>query len=362
MSAHPQTPEEVVAIRLLSSSTSPTVWEFESCAPLPNVFQGRTFGGSSMALAVHAAYHTLGNTIDQLRLYSVMGNFLSPQEAYKIVRIRVTSLRSTRTFATRQVIISQKSKKNEKEWQDTFVALIDFIAQKGVNDKEKKERNIISFSAQPPINRITHHSKLQDLDVYLKNELDRGVVPKWAYDAYQPSFHLLDAWHNRYCPEGVFEQIKLGCSMHLQSDQIHLPMADRRSWDWAKYRKPLPIQNSTTSDKLLPPTKTASSAILFCHYLDTWSSMTIPWMVGVDWPQIEACATLDFAFRFHVDELDATQWHLRQNKANAANDQRNYVELQLWREREGKDFELVITLTELCILRGLKQKKQNGNL
>ncbi|PWN31527.1 uncharacterized protein FA14DRAFT_88271 [Meira miltonrushii] len=366
MQARLQTPEEIVAIRALSNeqgSSSSQQWLFESCATLPDLAMGRTFGGSSIALGVHAAYHTLPKEATGLRLYSVMGNFLGPGQADKIARIRVTNIRSTRTFATRQIIISQTSTKDECIWQDNFVMLIDFVAQKGKDEQEKRERNIVSYSVQPPLTQIAHHSELCDVKEHMKKEIDSGKTAQQAYDAMEACFNLLDGWDNRYCPEGMFAQHTFATQVDRTSNQANRPIHERRTWDWARFRKPMPIQEFPTSDGiLLPPTAIACSAILLCHYLDTWTSVIVPWLAEIDWSEMESYSTLDFAIRFHVDDLDATQWHLRESKSTTANNQRNYVEEQLWQEKPGQDFTLVATVTESCILRGVRQRKEKGKL
>lgn len=361
-----QTPEEIVAIRALPTDRDQPSehWLFESCSTLPDLTMGRTFGGSSIALGLHAAYHTLPkDAVSDLRLYSVMGNFLGPGQADKVARIRVTNIRSTRTFATRQIIISQTSIKNENVWQDNFVMLIDFVAQKGKDDQEKEGRNVVSYSAQPPLAKIAHHSKLCDVKSFMKQEIANGKTAQQAYDAMEACFNLLDGWDNRYCPEGMFAQTTFGTRIGHTSNQTNSPIYERRTWDWARFCKPMPVQNSPISDAiLLPPTQNACSAILLCHYLDTWTSVIVPWLAEIDWTEMEVYSTLDFAIRFHVDELDATQWHLRESRTTTANSQRNYIEEQLWLERPGQDFPLVATVTESCILRGVRQKQDQGKL
>ena len=96
--------------------------------------------------------------------------------------------------------------------------------------------------------------------------------------------------------------------------------------------------------------------------MDTWTSVIVPWLGEIDWTKMEVYSTLDFAIRFHIDELDANQWHLRESKSSTSNDQRNYIEEQLWQEKPGQEFVLVATVTQSCVLRGVRQKKRQGNL
>ncbi|KAF2157141.1 hypothetical protein K461DRAFT_273277 [Myriangium duriaei CBS 260.36] len=329
-------------------------WRFRSAHPPNGMGPGdMAFGGSTLALAIHAAYHTLPqDRALNMRIYSVLGHFHGLTKSTIPLEIAVKSLRDTRSFATRQVTVQQALPPDTRKPRTTCVLLIDFIAKAG-------SRTLIAFSEAPLDKNITHHSKLDDLNEALEKEVKAGTTDP-MFVRILSSYHALnhDLWHNRYCPEGVIGQISVGAKVERPTNQDTLPFAQRRSYDWLKSRHDLPEQSTPANrdQVLLPPHRSAASAAMFAHFLDTWMSVIVPWWAHMDARHAQVFATLDFALRFHVDDLDASAWHLRQHTAMAAGDERNYAQANLYREEAGKDHTLVATMTQTCALKGFERK------
>jgi acyl-CoA thioesterase len=349
----------ILALRSLGQDTDGS-WRFQSDQlPRPlNYVADVAFGGSTLAQAIHAAYQTIEPAkLSTLRLYSVLGHFYGATRCSVPLDLKVTALRDTRGFATRQVTVSQSKNDKSGKTRTTSVILVDFIAK-------AHYRTVLSFSAQPKISPLTHPSKLQDIHEKLKIDAESGVINKKKLAFMTPFFDLLDIWHNRYCPEGVLEQQSIGLRLDRETDQKHLPHAEKASYDWIQLREKQPIAGSTSRDNastgaLLPPSTSAASACLFAYFLDTWISVIAPWWAHIGLGEAQVYATLDFALRFHVDELDAGEWHLREHTALSAGDERDYVQANLWREivptvEGGQESELkmVATMTQTCTLKG----------
>lgn len=348
---------DTVSILALNSlgQDSDGSWRFQSSQP-PNFLYGDVaFGGSTLAHVIHAAYQTIEPTkLSNLRLYSMLGHFHGATRCSVPLDLKVTALRDTRGFATRQVTVSQPTPGGKGQVRTRSVIIVDFIAK-------AQDRTMLVYSAQPRISPLTHHSKLQDIHDKLPAYTADEKVDKGRLAFFMASYALLDIWHNRYCPEGVLDQRSVGLRLDKKTTQDHLLHAEKASYDWLKLRRPLPFahcppRNATPA--LLPPTLSAASAILFAHFLDTWTSVLAPWWAQLGPGEAQVYATLDFALRFHVEELDAREWHLREQTVARAGAERGYVQVGLWREgaQEGGDgaMEMVASMTQTCALKGAK--------
>ncbi|KAJ4354043.1 uncharacterized protein N0V89_005776 [Didymosphaeria variabile] len=347
----------ILALRSLDQD-SDSSWRFQSSQPPSplNTAADVAFGGSTLAQAIHAAYQTIEPArLPTLRLYSVLGHFYGATRCSVPLNLKVTSLRDTRGFATRQITVSQPASDKSGKIRTTSVILVDFVAK-------ATDRTVVSFSAQPRISPITPHSKLQDIHDKLRVDAANGRVDKKRLAYMKPFFDLLDIWHNRYCPEGMLDQQSIGLRLDKETTQRDFPYAQKASYDWIQLRKTLPLEStkSQSTEARLPPTTSAASACFFAHFLDTWTSVIAPWWAHAGPGKVQVYATLDFALRFHVDELDATAWHVREHTCQSARDERDYVQANLWREmgsteedgEEGGEMRLVATMTQTCALKG----------
>ncbi|KAL1608420.1 hypothetical protein SLS60_003362 [Paraconiothyrium brasiliense] len=338
-------------------------WRFQSSQPPSplNTAVDVAFGGSTLAFAVHAAYQTIEPArLSNLRLYSILGHFYGATRCSVPLDLKVKSLRNTRGFATRQVTVSQSASDKSGQSRITSVILVDFVAK-------ATDRTVVSFSAQPRLSPLTHHSKLQDIHDKLRVDAASGQVNKKGLAYMKPFFDLLDIWHNRYCPEGMLDQQSIGLRLDKDTTQKDLPHAQKTSYDWIQLREELPLKGSNpqSTEALLPPNAAAASACFFAHFLDTWTSVIAPWWANKGPGKVQVYATLDFALRFHVDDLDATAWHVREHTCQSADDERDYVQANLWREiasteedgrKEGRELRLVATMTQTCALKGPAKK------
>ena len=97
-------PTSVLSLRRISPDGGDD-WRFRSVHPPNGMGPGdMAFGGSTLALAIHAACHTLPlDRASNMRIYSVMGHFHGLTKSTIPLEIAVKSLRDTRSFATREV-------------------------------------------------------------------------------------------------------------------------------------------------------------------------------------------------------------------------------------------------------------------
>lgn len=84
-------------------------------------------GGCTLSMVICAAFCRVETPAQgRVTLLSALGHFLGPALTDRMVLLRVTSLRDTRTFATRQVIASQKQ--NDGSERACMSAQLDLIA------------------------------------------------------------------------------------------------------------------------------------------------------------------------------------------------------------------------------------------
>lgn len=96
-----RTLQEQLAVEEISTGHYVSRLPPEKMANVANI----AYGGCTVGVAIAAACQTVK---PGYHLYTAMGNYLGPALTDRKLFIHVQSVRDTRTFATRQVLVSQK--------------------------------------------------------------------------------------------------------------------------------------------------------------------------------------------------------------------------------------------------------------
>ncbi|KAF4547773.1 Hypothetical protein D9617_36g063110 [Elsinoe fawcettii] len=226
-------------------------------------------------------------------------------------------------FTTRAVIVTQKLDDNKE--QTCLIALADF---------QSIERKELFKYSKPPSTK--YKGPYEVLGLTARNEwlLKEGrISPEMA----TMHTNFFDLWTRMFkirpCDEGIFAQTLSGLIKDVPTTQEALPLTDRISADWWRCRTPL-------TD---PAEHISTLAFLMSGGLDIVPLMHQRKFLDESGP----CFALDFSLRVFSNEIDATEWHLREWKTIAAGAGRTYSEAQLWDERG----DMVATMTQASILR-----------
>ncbi|KAK5246688.1 hypothetical protein LTR20_007377 [Exophiala xenobiotica] len=277
------------------------------------------YGGNTIALAIHAACKTVSPV---LSLYSALGHFLGPAQIDRHVYARVSHLRDTKTFATRQVTLHQVL--DDGAERRCLVLLADF---------HRGEPTSTSFS--PPLfakyARPEQYPSPDQLHTALAaqgklNEKTWRIF--YSVLGYQSSF-----FEQRLCTEGVSGQNLSGIAKTVQTTCDHLDLTQKTSAEWLRAQHPLCSHAEQVSALgFLMDDGLALLPLAHDHrFID----------------EVAVASSLEFALRVFSSSFDLNRWHIRERKTTAANAGRTYSEAKLWDE-EGK---IVAEMTQQCIIR-----------
>lgn len=322
------------------------------------------YGGCALALSVHAAYQSLPrDMLQKLRIYSVLGNYLGPTALDHSIELEVTSLRDTRSFATRSVIASQllNDPKNENKVirRRCMHVVVDFIATLGT-------KTMFTYTSQPRLREISHYSELQDRENDFKTSVENGEMTQDFCDVLKNGIKpFLDLCVTRIGPEGILGPTYNGFLPDIKTLQDHLALTDKYSFDWIRPRE-WPLANSPEANsegELLPPTLSAAMACYLAFLLDGSVSFTPLGHTKLSFAEADACSSLDCALRFHVDDIASAAWTLREISTIRGADERVFGQSNLYREQSDTEekfndkiegLELIATMSQVSILRGDK--------
>lgn len=116
-----------------------------------------------------AAHLSLGKESRQ-RIYSLQGCYTGPTATNRPVKLKVTSLRETRAFATRLVMVSQEV---DGEERGCLSCIVDFYSSSG--------NEVLKYSAQPS-QKVTHHSELMEITELHRSQVKQGVLSQVQAD------------------------------------------------------------------------------------------------------------------------------------------------------------------------------------
>lgn len=337
------------------------------------------FGGCTIGIAAAAAHQHLeaqsehAGTTDFV-IISLVGYFLRPAYIDRNYKIRVVPLRSTRTFETKEVRVYQTNTKDQSgaTLDLCLTVTCDFMRR----SLQGKDNSILRYSKQPRLSpqngSLSHHSALLPAAQALETKLKEGKISKAIFDAYTTFFGGQQKYNQgKSCPEGIWDQTLWGALKKATTTQDDLPMPDKTGYDWVKVRGRLTeTEEEREALGTLPISRAAASASYISWHMDAAISFAPLSFSHRFLDDAAACATLDFALRFHqedtiidsgiVDGQDHEQkgWLLREIRSEQSGWERSYSKGTLWREQDAKsELTAVATMTQTSILKNPRPLK-----
>ena len=279
------------------------------------------YGGNTLAVAVNAALQT---TPVDFFLYSALGNYLGPAFTDHKLQCAVREIRTTKTFATRHVEISQTPKDGKKR-------LCLFLSA----DFQIPEPATLLTYSRPP--RVTH-SAVEDCPTVDENRrilLESAIATEEAVKMHKVLFGLSDRFlDRRTCPEGIIAQTLTGFAKKgSPTTQDHLPLPSKTSSDYFRSKHSLNVP--------------AEHASALAFIMDMGTSLLPVVHNGQSLDEVAAQSSLDFALRIFKNDVDLNAWNLREMSTITGGNGRTYTEVQVW-DSEGT---MVCNMTQQSILR-----------
>ncbi|KAH7383334.1 thioesterase-like superfamily-domain-containing protein [Pyrenochaeta sp. MPI-SDFR-AT-0127] len=326
---------EQFSLKELSKNEFETVYRPQRMGnPLNIAYGGYALGTAckSACLSVPEGYH----------LYSMLGNYLGPSYTDRALRASVRVIRQTRTFATRQVEVSQIRDDGEK--RVCLIAIADF---------QVKEKAVLLDYSRTPSESYPNWKDCPTQEEAFQKLLGEGKITQPLLDAHSKSFNLMpNIFDQRAVPSGIFAQNLLGMAKHLPHSQDDRPLPKRTTADWFRCKQSL----SSTADQITNLAFLIDGAIAF-------APLSFNHLFFDD---VAAVSSLDFALRIFQNGkedaveggLDLNKWHLREMSTTAASEGRSYGESWVWDE-QGR---AVACMSQQSILRPKAQRKEKGKL
>ncbi|KAL3428512.1 acylthioesterase ii [Phlyctema vagabunda] len=318
MSTQPSTLAEQVSVQQVSDDEFVSTYNPEKMGNNANI----AYGGCTIATAVSAAYQTVTAAY---HLYTAMGNYLGPASLDRPIYAKVTRIRDTRTFATRQIQLSQKQ--NDGSMRPCAIVLADFQTQ------EPGTLSGMEYSA-PPSKKYTRVEDCLSPTDSIAKMLKEGKISQQLVQQSKIAFGLNARYlDTAIVPESTMGQNVTGIAKETITTQDHLPLVEKTSADWSRCKSVLESEYEHVAgvafvmDGGLAFMPLAHSHLFF--------------------EDAGACSTLDFSLRFFSNRIDYNVWHLREMKTIRGGEGRTYSEARLWNEAG----ELVASMTQQNILR-----------
>jgi acyl-CoA thioesterase II len=288
------------------------------------------YGGYALTVACKAASLTVP---EGYHVYSIQGNYLGPAYTDRPLRASVRIVRQTRTFATRQIEVSQPppgASKNISEKRTCLLAVADFIVP---------EPSPMLCYSPSPLNSYPTWSDCPTPPTAFANLVADGKITQQLLDNYSTGFNLLtQLYEQRLCPTGIFAQNLYGIAKALPHTQDDIPPSSRTTADWIRCKERL----STPLDHIAALTFLTDTAIAFLPL-----SFNHLW-IG----DISAVSSLEFSLRFFVRDVDVNAWLLRELRTKVAGEGRSFGEAWVWDEA-GR---AVACMSQQSILRPMRKK------
>jgi acyl-CoA thioesterase len=340
MSPASQSLTELLALKETSENEYTTLHNPERMGnSLPIAYGGFALAVAtkSASLSVPAGYH----------LYTIMGTYLGPAQTDRPLLSSISTIRQTRTFATRSVTVSQQQDDGSR--RACLHAIADF--------QVPEPRSLMQYSA-PPTKPYTHFSRAEDGVTLKQHMVNAGTITQDVADAHTKSFGLLSRiYEMRPCPEGLMTQNLTGVMKHLPTTQDSLPVYEKAHADWFRARHALP----SYTDRITCLAFLMDAAISFAPL--SFSGMFLE--------DCAACSSLDFALRVFGDGggggggdgdgqrgylMMDEDWFLKEITTSVGAGGRTYSEARLFDGVGG----CVASLSQVSILRPYKEGKGTG--
>lgn len=310
---------ELFALKKLSPHTYETILPPERMGNAANI----AYGGCTLAAGINAACQDVPPSY---RLYSALGSYLGPALTDRKLQCRVTSLRNTRTFATRLVEVSQTLDNGSNRACMVFLA-----------DFQLPEKASLLVYSKPPTSLPIHWRHCQTYDEVHRRLVAEGTISEDVLRAHDELFSMSRRFVElRSIPGSIMAETLKGAAKTAPTSQEHLRIYDKTSSDWIRQKQ----RCSTYFEQISALAWLSDMAVAF-----------IPLMHNhMYFDDTSACSSLEFALRVFKNEIDPEAWMMREFKTVTGGAGRNYSETQFWDE-EGV---MVASMTQQSILRPAK--------
>ncbi|WFD21306.1 hypothetical protein MCAP1_003567 [Malassezia caprae] len=338
----------------------PWVWEGVSLPLGMGNLRPIAYGGFAIATAVVAAGATLPQEV-HLVPYSLVGHFLGPASLESPFVCEVTSIRDTRNFATRFVLVKQRGP--DGQLRSVLSVTLDMIASpQSTPEKLQQHRanntdpasvaSVVRYESRTPW-QVELPDQLPPVDQYLAQRLAAGELPESVVSVQQT---FLGLWHElfdmRAVPSSMMDQNMIGL-VDVQTSQDQLPLQDRRSFDWMHLKSSLPPIDGSKGPAVCDPLGMHPISPIVAHLatlafaMDGAIAFAPLSFAKQSLFDAQVASTLEFALRFHTDTLDVNQWLLREIIPVHGGWQRHYGEARVF-DHAGHH---IATCTQQCVMR-----------
>ncbi len=299
------------------------------------------YGGCVLSMIVSAAFQTVETpSRGRMALYSALGHFVGPALTDRVVLLRVTSLRDTRTFATRQVLAVQKQ--DDGSERACTSAQLDFIASP---TDDPAVHSFLRYTVPPP-----HTTNPAGLPLFLQQIRDRvshGDLHPNVEKVYTATFNVFDKLFDfKVPPDTPLGENTFGIDKTRTTSQDHLPLTSKTTLDHIRSKHGL-ISSSHADRPTLPISSACLQFATLAFAVDAGIGF-VPLSLSHHFLEdVAVCSSLDFALRFHTDLLDMSEWHLRELKTVVGDYGRTFNEVRVWNEAGM----LVASMNQQCILK-----------
>lgn len=289
-----------------------------------------TYGGNTIGVAFNAASQTVPPGFSA---YSILGHFLGPALKEHKLYCKVHDTRTTRTFATRRVEVSQE------QTDGTFRTCLELIA-----DFHASEPSMLEFSARPTM-AWPKPRDCPDRHEYAQGMLDRGEVNEAQMEEFRKSFDEdRDYFETRICTGGMAAQNLTGIAGGLSTTQDTIPVTSRVSAEWLRARGTFATQAENIAALAFIMDGTLAFLALTHNHL--WVDAAGP------------CGSLDFALRILAPQVKMGDWNLRERVVHHSGSGRTFAEGRLFDE-QGK---LLASMTQQCFMRVPRNEKSGSKI
>ncbi len=308
---------ELVSVRQIKPNILESVHNPEKMGNMAD----QAYGGNTLAVAVNAAQQTIPLGFF---LYSALGNYLGPAFTDRKLQCAVRDIRTTKTFATRHVEMSQVQKDGTRR-------LCLFLS---ADFQIAEQATLLTYSRSPRM-ACSAMEDCPTVDENRQSIIERGLATKSMVQMHKKIFGLSERFlDRRLCPEGIITQTLTGMAKKgTPTTQDHLPLPSKTSSDYFRFK-----------DLLETPAQHASA---LAFVMDMGTSFIALTHTGHALDEVAAQSSLDFSLRIFTNDLDLNAWSLREISTITGGDGRTYAEAQLWDSR-GK---MLCSMTQQCILR-----------